>query len=109
MHMRQLGIGTLALVVLAGGFIWTGATAGRRIYADYSAGQSLKPLLADSRRIVPVRRYDHIRGDAKQDYWCFSDGLCFYDIGVFRRLYPAYNDLDDDALLRELHARNALP
>ena len=93
----------------AGCFAWASATVGARLYADYAAGQSLKPLITDGRRLVPVRQHEHMRGDVKRDYHCFGDGLCIYAIDVFRRLYPAYNDLDDDALLHELRGRNALP
>ena len=105
--MRRLGI-IMAVMVVAG-MAWTGVNFGRPFYSDYIAGQALKPFISGGRRIVPVRAHQYMRGDERQDYWCFSDGLCVYAIEVFRRLYPAYNDLDDDALLSELRGRNALP
>ncbi len=58
---------------------------------------------------MPVRAHQHMRGDEGRDYRCFADGTCFYAIDVFRRLYPAYNDLEDDALLAELRAREGMP
>jgi hypothetical protein len=105
---RQLGIGLLLAAALAGA-AFAAAGPGQRIYADYAAGQSLKTLIVEGKRIVPVRQHPHMRGNIARDYRCFADGLCFYAIDVFRRLYPAYNDLDDDALLNELRARNAMP
>jgi hypothetical protein len=106
---RRFGVSIVIGVLLAAGIAWAGATVGARFYADYVTGRALKPFIADGRRLVPVRRHEHMRGDARQDYWCFADSLCVYAIEVFRRLYPAYNDLDDDALLSELRGRNAYP
>ena len=56
-----------------------------------------------------MREHQRMRGDAGRDYWCFSDGQCFYALEAFRRTYFVYNDLDDDALLAELRGRNGLP
>ena len=64
---------------------------------------------AEGQRAVPVRRYENMRGDERRDYWCFSDGACFYDIAAFRRVYFTYNDLDDEALVNELRARGGMP
>jgi hypothetical protein len=105
---RQLGIGLLLAAALAGAAV-AAAGPGHRFYADYAAGQSLKALISEDRRIVPARAHQHMRGDLGRDYRCFADGLCFYAIDVFRRLYPAYNDLDDDALLAVLRARSGMP
>jgi hypothetical protein len=97
------------VAVLAVAAVWTAATAGRRLYGDWAAGQSLKRLIAEGSRPVPVRRHEEMRGDNGHDYWCFSDGQCFYAIDVFRRVYFSYNDLEDDALINELRARDGLP
>jgi hypothetical protein len=107
--VRHRGVVILVAVILAAGIAWAGATVGRRLYSDYTVGTSLKPILAEGRRLVPVQEHPHMRGDAKRDYWCFSDGLCVYTIDVFRRLYPAYNDLDDEVLLIELRERTMQP
>lgn len=108
MH-RRLGVLIVVAVALVGCLAWAGASVGRPFYSDYRAGQSLKRLVADGGRLVPVREHQRMRGDAGRDYWCFSDGQCFYALEAFRRTYFAYNDLDDDALLAELRGRNGLP
>jgi hypothetical protein len=105
---NKLRTGLLVAAVLAAALV-VALGPPRRLYGDYAAGQSLKELVAEGARIVPVRAHQHIRGDEGRDYRCFADGTCFYAIDVFRRLYPAYNDLDDDALLAELRARDARP
>jgi hypothetical protein len=100
----------LALVaILAIGIGWAVYKIGAPIHADLTAARALRPLLAEGRRLVPVRQHEHMRGDAKQDYHCFDDGQCFYAIETFRRLYPAYNDLEDDALLRVIRDQNGAP
>jgi hypothetical protein len=106
---RRLGVAILVAVALVAGLAWAGASIGGPFYSDYRAGQSLKRLVADGGRLVPVREHQRMRGDAGRDYWCFSDGQCFYALEAFRRTYFAYNDLDDDALLAELRGRNGLP
>jgi len=106
---RRLDVAILVAVALIAGLAWAGASVGRPVHSDYRAGQSLKRLVFDGIRLVPVPEHPYMRGEASRDYSCFSDGLCFYEIDVFRRLYPAYNDLEDEVLLHEMRTRNARP
>jgi hypothetical protein len=108
MH-RTLSVRILIAVLLLAGIGWAAVTVGRPFHRDYMAGQALKPLIAEGRRLVPVREHAHMRGEAWRDYWCFSDGQCFYAVDAFRRAYFSYNDLEDDALLAELRERGGLP
>jgi hypothetical protein len=46
------------------------------------------------------------RGTKGMDYETFSSGPgCWYEMPVFRRLYPEYRDLDDDALADRLYGK----
>jgi hypothetical protein len=65
--------------------------------------------MAEGGRLVAVRYGANLRGESRQDFHCFTDGQCFYAIDRFRRLYPAYNDLDDDALLHEIRLKQGQP
>src|SRR5262245_5702356 len=102
----------IAGVVLAAGLAWAaygGYGFVRDLSADRAAARAIAPRLANGERLVPARRDKNLRGDENADYWCFIDGLCFYPIGRFRVLYPAYNDLEDDALIREVIGQGMRP
>ena len=107
--VRRHGIRLLIALLLVAGIAWAGYRIGEPLHRDYSAARSLKPLLAEGRRLVPVHHSVNLRGEPKQDYHCFTDGPCFYAIDRFRRLYPAYNDLDDDVLLHEIRQKQGEP
>jgi hypothetical protein len=68
---------------------------------DHRATRAARHFIARGTLLVPAVRSADLRGDEQRDYWCFSDGTCFYPIDRFRWFYPAYNDLDDTILLRE--------
>ena len=104
---RHRGIRLLVAVSLAVAVAFVGHRVGAPIHRDLHAARSLKPLLAEGHRLVPVRAHPYLRGEASQDYHCFNDGLCLYGMHAFRRLYPAYNDLEDDVLLTEISERRA--
>src|SRR5262245_36598739 len=99
-----LVLGVAAILLSAG---WAGCTVVLRTTADRTAATFVKVQLLDGQRLVPARRSQELRGDESTDYWCFSDDLCFYPIARFRVLYPAYNDLEDDILVREARAKLA--
>jgi hypothetical protein len=97
-------LGIAAVLTWAG---WTAYTVASRMAADRTAATVVKSQLLDGERLVPARRSKELRGDETTDYWCFSDGLCFYPIARFRVLYPAYNDLEDDILVKEARGKLA--
>jgi hypothetical protein len=68
---------------------------------DRRATRAARHFIARGTLLVPATRSADLRGDARRDYWCFSDGTCFYPIERFRWFYPAYNDLEDTVLLKE--------
>jgi hypothetical protein len=51
---------------------------------------------------------DKTRGVAGSDYVAI-DGLCWYKIEDFRRLFPEYNDVSNRDLLDKLHAKVGRP
>jgi hypothetical protein len=106
---RRRGLELLIALLLVAGIASAGVRLGGPLHKDYVAGRSLKPLLSEGRRLVPVRDSTNLRGERAQDFHCFSDGQCFYAIDRFRRLYPAYNDLDDDVLLHEIRQKQGTP
>jgi hypothetical protein len=80
------------------------------IASQQDALRAAGTLYLQGRRLAPVREADNLRGDRNSDYWCFTDGLCFYSVDRFRSLYPTYNDLDeDDLLVAELHQEAEAP
>jgi hypothetical protein len=103
--IRALLIACIAVVLLWAG--WHAFTLGRRIASDRLAANALKARLLEGERLVPTHRSRDLRGEETVDYWCFSDDLCFYPLARFRVLYPAYNDLEDDVLIKEISGKLA--
>ncbi len=49
------------------------------------------------------------RGSSGTDYTTEKDGLCWYKVQDFRRLYPEYKDLNDKVLSEKLYAKVGQP
>jgi len=66
------------------------------IGAEFDSVASTPHLLKADKRAVALRCAD-ARGTADADYITFKDN-CWYPMMTFRRLYPEYKDLSDDAI-----------
>jgi hypothetical protein len=49
------------------------------------------------------------RGSQGSDYTRNQDGLCWYEIGKFRALYPEYKDISNKDLSKTLHEKAGKP
>jgi hypothetical protein len=94
-----LAIGTMIVLLALGASAFLFVS---RIASDRAAADALKSRVLNGERVVPARKSNDLRGDERTDYWCFSDGACFYPMARFRVLYPAYNDPEDDGLINEV-------
>lgn len=52
---------------------------------------------------------DLARGSSGIDYTVEKDGLCWYKMQDFRRLYPEYRDLSNNVLAEKLYAKVGQP
>jgi hypothetical protein len=68
------------------------------IKAEFDAVASTHHLLKDAEQAVALRCAG-ARGTADADYITFKDN-CWYSMTTFRRLYPEYKGLSDDAILK---------
>jgi hypothetical protein len=101
--MRRFRI--LLTAITVGALLWISAgayNAVSRIMADNDASEVAKAFAARGVVLIPAKQSKNLRGDERKDYWCHSDGSCFYPIDRFRWFYPAYNDLEDSILLEEM-------